>query len=269
MTDTPVRTAPRARRRARAGAGDLALRSARDQDLGRHGRRGRSRSRSPAPATSSAPGTRAVNGLSSGTVWVIANKRSFAIDVKQKAALDILKRLAARSDVFLENFAPGCRRAHGPRREGADRGQSAPDLLLAVGLRPGRTLSRREGLRRADPGRVRDDRDDRLSRRAGQGRRVDDRSLLVDVRGGRDPARALSAREDGRGPGDRHLDVRDPRPHGSAISRITTGIAAKNRCGSACAINTSRRTDPISRATANMWASPARARPIGRSSATM
>ncbi len=49
----------------------------------------------------------AVKGLSSGTVWVIANKRSFAIDVKQKAALDILKRLAVRSDVFLENFAPG------------------------------------------------------------------------------------------------------------------------------------------------------------------
>jgi crotonobetainyl-CoA:carnitine CoA-transferase CaiB-like acyl-CoA transferase len=43
----------------------------------------------------------AVRGLSSGTVWVIANKRSFAIDVKQKAALDILKRLAARSDVFM------------------------------------------------------------------------------------------------------------------------------------------------------------------------
>jgi crotonobetainyl-CoA:carnitine CoA-transferase CaiB-like acyl-CoA transferase len=49
----------------------------------------------------------AVKGLSSGTVWVIAGKRSLAIDVKQKAALDILKRLAARSDVFLENFAPG------------------------------------------------------------------------------------------------------------------------------------------------------------------
>ena len=49
----------------------------------------------------------AVKGLSSGTAWVIAGKRSFAIDVKQKAALDILKRLAARSDVFLENFAPG------------------------------------------------------------------------------------------------------------------------------------------------------------------
>jgi itaconate CoA-transferase len=49
----------------------------------------------------------AVRGLSSGTVWVIAGKRSLAIDVKQKAALDILKRIAARSDVFLENFAPG------------------------------------------------------------------------------------------------------------------------------------------------------------------
>ena len=49
----------------------------------------------------------AVKGLSSGTVWVIAGKRSLAIDVKQEAALDILKRLAARSDVFLENFAPG------------------------------------------------------------------------------------------------------------------------------------------------------------------
>jgi len=49
----------------------------------------------------------AVKGLSSGTVWVVADKRSLAIDVKQKAALDILKRLAARSDVFLENFAPG------------------------------------------------------------------------------------------------------------------------------------------------------------------
>src|SRR6202008_3435548 len=49
----------------------------------------------------------AVRGLSSGTVWVIANKRSFAIDVKQKVALDILKRLPARPRGFSENFAPG------------------------------------------------------------------------------------------------------------------------------------------------------------------
>jgi itaconate CoA-transferase len=49
----------------------------------------------------------AVRGLSSGTAWVIAGKRSLAIDVKKKAGIEILKRLAARSDVLLENFAPG------------------------------------------------------------------------------------------------------------------------------------------------------------------
>jgi crotonobetainyl-CoA:carnitine CoA-transferase CaiB-like acyl-CoA transferase len=49
----------------------------------------------------------AVKGLSSGTAWVIAGKRSLAIDLKQQAGLEILKRLASRADVFLENFAPG------------------------------------------------------------------------------------------------------------------------------------------------------------------
>ena len=49
----------------------------------------------------------AVKGLSSGTAWVIAGKRSLAIDLKQRAGLDILKRIAGRADVFLENFAPG------------------------------------------------------------------------------------------------------------------------------------------------------------------
>jgi len=49
----------------------------------------------------------AVKGLSSGTAWVVAGKRSLAIDLKQQAGLDIVKRLASRVDVFLENFAPG------------------------------------------------------------------------------------------------------------------------------------------------------------------
>jgi crotonobetainyl-CoA:carnitine CoA-transferase CaiB-like acyl-CoA transferase len=48
----------------------------------------------------------AVRGLSSGTAWVIAGKKSLAIDVKKKAGIEILKRLAMRSDVLLENFAP-------------------------------------------------------------------------------------------------------------------------------------------------------------------
>jgi itaconate CoA-transferase len=50
---------------------------------------------------------RAVHGLSSGIVWIGPNKKSFAIDVKKPAARDILRRLATKSDVVLENFAPG------------------------------------------------------------------------------------------------------------------------------------------------------------------
>src|SRR5256885_2698857 len=49
----------------------------------------------------------AVRGLSSGYVWLNGNKRSFAIDVKKKAGLEALHRLADRVDVILENFAPG------------------------------------------------------------------------------------------------------------------------------------------------------------------
>src|SRR5437667_6134029 len=48
-----------------------------------------------------------VRGLSSGYVWLNGNKRSFAIDVKKKAGLEAVQRLADRVDVVLENFAPG------------------------------------------------------------------------------------------------------------------------------------------------------------------
>jgi crotonobetainyl-CoA:carnitine CoA-transferase CaiB-like acyl-CoA transferase len=49
----------------------------------------------------------AVKGLSSGYVWVNHNKKSITVDLKKPAGLEILKRLAARADVVLENFAPG------------------------------------------------------------------------------------------------------------------------------------------------------------------
>lgn len=49
----------------------------------------------------------AVRGLSSGFVWLNANKRSLAVDVKTKTGLDAVRRLAERVDVFLENFAVG------------------------------------------------------------------------------------------------------------------------------------------------------------------
>jgi crotonobetainyl-CoA:carnitine CoA-transferase CaiB-like acyl-CoA transferase len=49
----------------------------------------------------------AVRGLSSGYVWLNGNKRSFVVDAKKEAGLEILRRLADRVDVVLENFAPG------------------------------------------------------------------------------------------------------------------------------------------------------------------
>jgi itaconate CoA-transferase len=49
----------------------------------------------------------AAAGLSSGFVWVNRGKRSVALDVKSPAARVALERLIERSDVFLQNFAPG------------------------------------------------------------------------------------------------------------------------------------------------------------------
>ena len=48
-----------------------------------------------------------VRGLSTGFVWLNGNKRSFAVDVKKRAGLEAVQRLADRVDVLVENFAPG------------------------------------------------------------------------------------------------------------------------------------------------------------------
>lgn len=49
----------------------------------------------------------AVRGLSSGYVWLTGNKKSVTVDIKKKAGLEIIHRLVERSDVLIENFAPG------------------------------------------------------------------------------------------------------------------------------------------------------------------
>ena len=49
----------------------------------------------------------AVRGLSSGYVWLNYNKRSFALDIKKPAGLEILQRLVKTVDIFVENFSPG------------------------------------------------------------------------------------------------------------------------------------------------------------------
>lgn len=49
----------------------------------------------------------AVRGMSTGFVWLNAGKRDLAVDVGRPEGRDVVRRLAATADVFIENFAPG------------------------------------------------------------------------------------------------------------------------------------------------------------------
>src|SRR5262249_7804414 len=49
----------------------------------------------------------AVKGLSSYFVWLNRSKESLTLDLKQRAAADVLDRLLERADVFVHNLAPG------------------------------------------------------------------------------------------------------------------------------------------------------------------
>jgi crotonobetainyl-CoA:carnitine CoA-transferase CaiB-like acyl-CoA transferase len=50
---------------------------------------------------------RTVKGLSSHFVWVNRSKESLALDLKHPAAKQVLEKLLAKADVFLQNLAPG------------------------------------------------------------------------------------------------------------------------------------------------------------------
>ena len=49
----------------------------------------------------------AVNGLSSYFVWLNRSKQSLTLDLKRQAAREVLDRLIARADVFVQNLGPG------------------------------------------------------------------------------------------------------------------------------------------------------------------
>jgi itaconate CoA-transferase len=48
-----------------------------------------------------------VRGLASHFVWTNRSKESLTLDLKRPEALDVLRRLVSRADVFLSNLAPG------------------------------------------------------------------------------------------------------------------------------------------------------------------
>lgn len=62
---------------------------------------------------------RALNEAAMGTAYLAqgANKRSVALDLKQPAARDALRRLLSDADVFVQNFRPGALEALGPGYE--------------------------------------------------------------------------------------------------------------------------------------------------------
>lgn len=48
-----------------------------------------------------------VSGLASHFVWTNRSKESITLDVKQKEALDVVHKMLANADVFVQNLAPG------------------------------------------------------------------------------------------------------------------------------------------------------------------
>src|SRR5258705_12103640 len=48
-----------------------------------------------------------VNGMASHFVWLNRSKQSLTLDLKQPEAVDVLRRLLGRADVFIHNLAPG------------------------------------------------------------------------------------------------------------------------------------------------------------------
>jgi itaconate CoA-transferase len=69
-----------------------------------------------------------VEGLSSHFVWVNRSKESLTLDLKQSAALSILKNLLKTADVFIQNLAPGAAARMGLTAEALQKDN--PGLIL-------------------------------------------------------------------------------------------------------------------------------------------
>ena len=84
-----------------------------------------------------------VNGLSSHFVWVNRNKESLALDAKDPRGRELLHRLVAGADVFVQNLAPGAAAPPRARRRRAARRAPAAGRLRHLRLRRRRPLHAR------------------------------------------------------------------------------------------------------------------------------
>ena len=120
----------------------------------------------------------------------------------------VLAAMLAKADVFVQNLKPGAIAKLGFPLDQLRRAHPRLDHLLDLRLRRGRPLRRAQGLRHADPGRIRARLGHRLARRAGARRRLGLRRRRRDERLRGHPRGADRARQDRRRRRDLDLHVR-------------------------------------------------------------
>ena len=164
------------------------------------------------PDQSRGSGTdKALNRRNMGTAFLTqaSNKRSIALDLKQPGDREVLKKLVATADVFVENYRPGAFEALGLGYDALAADQPAADLCLVLGLRPARAARRPDRLRPRDPGDVRHHGDDRHQGRAPrEDRRAGGRLRHRHDRRLRPVGRAVPARAHRARPAHRHGHAR-------------------------------------------------------------
>ena len=87
------------------------------------------------------------DGASSYFGQLNAGKRSVVLDLKQPAAVDVVKRLVPTTDVLVENFRPGVMQRLGLDYAALAAVQPRADLLRHLRLRPERPVGGPAGVR--------------------------------------------------------------------------------------------------------------------------
>ena len=164
------------------------------------------------PDQSRGAGTdKALNRKNMGTSFLTqaSNKRSIALDLKQEADREILKKLVATADVFVENYRPGAFEALGLGYD--ELSKINPRLIYASFSAFGQNGPRghADRLRPRDPGDLRHHGDDRHQGRAsGEARLAGGRLFHRHDRRVRALGGAVPAREDRARAAHRHGDAR-------------------------------------------------------------
>ena len=182
------------------------------------------------------------NGESVSFTALNRNKRSLVLDLKQPEAQEVMRKLAAKSDVFVEANRPGALEKMGLGAEAPESGQSEAHLHLGVRLRPDRPgppARRRQpdhrGVLRRAVGHRRAGQDADAAGRADR-RRV--RRAVCDLRDAREPGRRRRAPAKAASPTCRWSRPRSPRRPGRrrniskparCRSRWATGIGSPRR----------------------------------------